>query len=511
MRKLLNSFTSRAFIIGILVLLQFVILLSLVLWLSRIAFEIYLFFVILSVLMVIYIINKKGSPSYAIAWVIIILVFPVFGGILYLLFGDKKVPKDLRRKSMEFESDNSPALKQDEKIMEKIFEENRDVYKQVNYVWKNAFFPIYKNTTTEYYPVGEKMYESLLRELQKAEQYIFIESFIIKTGVMWDGILEILEEKAKQGVDVRVMYDDYGCVIGIPKNYDRVMKKKGIQFQAFNPLRPALVVQMNNRNHRKMCIIDGIVGFMGGTNIADEYINVEERFGYWKDSAIMLKGEAVWSMTTMFIQFWDFITNTKEELEKFALSKTQVRAFKSDGYVQPFSDSPTDDEGVGETVHMNIITQAKDYVYITTPYLIPSYEMIKDLTISSKNGVDIRIIVPHIPDKWYVHMVTKSNYEELLKNNIRIYEYTPGFIHAKNFVSDDSVAVIGSTNIDYRSYYLHYECGVLLYKNKAVKNMKEDFLDTLAYCQEITLEEVRNTSLWRRVLQAILGLFSPLL
>ena len=511
MKRVLSFLTSRMFILGMLVLLQLIVLLSLVSWLSGIAFEVNLFFVMLSIIMVISIVYKKINPSYAIAWVIVILILPVFGGILYLLFGNKKVPKALQRRSVLFETDQSPALRQEEEILNQILSENREVSKQVNYIWKNSFYPIYSNTVTEYYSVGEKQFPALIRELKKAEKFIFIEYFIIREGVMWNSILEVLIEKANIGVDVRVMYDGAGCVSTLSKNYDNYLRSKGIHCQVFNPIRPQLVAQMNNRNHRKITIIDGVVGFMGGTNLADEYINVEEHFGYWKDSAIMLQGEAVWSLTTMFLQFWNFTANTKKDLSEYALTKKQIKTFKSDGFIQPFSDSPTDDEAVGETTHMNMINLARDYVYITTPYLIPSYEMIRALTISAKNGIDIRIIVPHIPDKWYVHMITKSNYEELLKSNVRIYEYTPGFIHSKNFVSDDSVAIIGSTNIDYRSYYLNYECGVFLYKNKAVMDMKNDFLETLQYCQEVTLDDVKKTRLWKRIVQALLGLFSPLL
>ena len=509
MRKILNFLLSRVVIIGLLVIAQLAFILLLVWQLSTYAFEINTFLVVLSIIIVIYIINKKGNPSFSIAWITVILVMPVFGGILYLLFGNKKVPKALQRSAIQFDEENKPILKQDESLMDRIYEKDKNIYKQFNYVVDNAYYPVFRNTETKYFATGEDKFDALITELRKAKKYIFMEYFIIREGVMWDTILDILVEKVKEGVEVRVMYDDAGCVSTLPPDYDKKLRSLGIQCKVFNPLRAQLVVQMNNRDHRKICVIDGLVGFSGGINLGDEYINVIDRFGHWKDAAVQLKGEAVWSLTVMFLQFWNFNLKVKDDISVYRAEGD--RKFKSDGFVQPFSDSPTDDEPVGETMHMNMINLAKDYVYIMTPYLVPSYEMIRALTISAKNGVDIRIILPHIPDKWYVHMVTKSNYEELIKNGVRIYEYTPGFIHSKMFVSDEELAICGSTNMDYRSYYLHYESGVLFYQSKSVMEMKYDFEKTLKECKEVTLQECRDTPIFTRILQAILSLFSPLL
>jgi cardiolipin synthase len=277
----------------------------------------------------------------------------------------------------------------------------------------------------------------------------------------------------------------------------------------FNPLKPRLAILMNNRDHRKILVIDGKVGFIGGINLADEYINVVERFGHWKDTAVMIKGEAVWSLTVMFLTFYNYLSKNNEDIMQY--KNTDVPEYITDGYVQPFSDSPTDEEQVGETVHMNIINLAKRYVYIMTPYLIIGYEMQKALITAAKNGIDVRLMVPHIPDKWYVHAITRSNYEQLIKGGVRIFEYKPGFMHAKSLVADDEAAIIGTTNMDFRSYYMHFECGILFIESKVIRDLKDDFIQTQKQCIEITMEDCLRVPTLKRWGRAILNLFSGLL
>ncbi len=507
MRSFLGILYNRLTLLAVLVLLQLIGLVLLIVKLSEYVVGIYFFLLFLSVVLVVYLSFLKRSPSYTTAWISIILIFPVIGGVFYLIFGNKKVPKALSRFSQVFKEEHPASLRQDEKVLDSLKETDQQLYKQANYLWQNSFYPLYQNTKVTYFPDGESKFLSLLSELRKAQEYIFLEYFIIEEGYMWNSILAILIEKAAANVDVRVIYDDVGCINKLPVGYDKYLNSLGIKCQIFNRLRPRLIIQMNNRDHRKIAIIDGKKAYFGGINLADEYINRIERFGYWKDTAVLVEGEAVKSAVLMFLQFWNFNLKTEEPIESY-YRNYQVKA---DGYVQLFSDSPTDDEEISETVHLNMINLAKNYVYIYTPYLIPSYEMIQALTIAAKNGIDVRIIVPHIPDKWYVHLVSQSNYRHLLKSGVKIYEYTPGFIHGKNIIADDEIAIVGSSNMDFRSYYLHFESGALLFKNQAILDIKADFLDSIEKSEEIFLANWDNYRWYKKVLMAVLSLFSYLM
>jgi cardiolipin synthase len=354
-------------------------------------------------------------------------------------------------------------------------------------------------------------FECLLEELKKAERYIFLEYFIIEQGTMWSAILDILIEKAQQGVDVRVIYDDVGCLLKLPYGYDRHLESLGIKCRVFNPFRPVLSVRLNNRDHRKIAVIDGHTAITGGINLADEYINEVARFGHWKDTSILIQGEAVWNLVVMFLTLWDWLCGIKEDYEEFKPLPEYAEQFTSDGYVQPFADSPLDDESVSQSVFLNMIGGAKRYVYINTPYLILDFEMTTALCLAAKRGVDVRIVTPRIGDRWFVHAVTRSNYEVLIEAGVRIYEYTPGFMHAKTFVVDDQFAVVGTINLDYRSLYLHFECGAWLFKTKSVLEIKEDYLQTLAVSQLITLEECHNVKWYKKLARSLLRLFAPLM
>ena len=327
---------------------------------------------------------------------------------------------------------------------------------------------------------------------------------------MWGSILEVLKRKASQGVTVRLIYDDMGCFFTLPKDYPAQLKKYGIQCAVFNPFRPVLTVKQNNRDHRKIAVIDGKVAFTGGINLADEYINAIEKHGHWKDAAVMLKGKAAWSFTLIFLQMWGMCTGTDEDYGAFYPWKNQGCPIAAKGFVQPYADSPTDTENVGEHVYLQILNNAKEYVYINTPYLIVDDSMLSALCLAAKSGVDVRIVTPHRWDKWAVHMTTRSYYRELIKAGVKVYEYTNGFIHSKTFVSDDRTATVGTTNLDFRSLYLHFECGALLYETDAVMEVKEDFLQTLDICQEVT-EKDYKANVVVRLFQDILRLFAPLM
>lgn len=472
-------------------------------------FDFYVISLVLSIIIVFIIINNKSNPSYKIAWIVPVMIFPVFGGLFYILYGGNKLSTREKLKMVIQNIEMSNYLKQNKEIIKKIESENIYAKGQSEYILNYAKCPIYDNTETTYFKIGEEKFDALLRELKKAEKFIFLEYFIIEEGKMFDSVFEILEQKVKQGVDVRLIYDDVGCLVTLPKNYHKILENKGIKCRVFNPIKPFFTRRLNNRDHRKIVVIDGDVGFTGGINLADEYINEYEKHGYWKDAGIMLKGDAVWNLTVMFLSMWDYISNKQEDYTKFKPNKKIYKS--SSGYVQPFDDSPLINEPIGETVYLNLINKAKDYVYINTPYLIIDNEMATALKIASKSGVKIKIVTPYIPDKKFVHAVTQSYYESFIKDGIEIYEFTPGFMHAKTFVVDDEYGVVGSINLDFRSLYLHYECGVWLYKTDSIASLKEDYLKTLKQCHKVTLEECKNTNAIRKILRLIIRMFAPLL
>ena len=511
LKKALAILHNKIFIVAVLILIQLAVFLSIIFELSEYFVWIYFLLIGLSIIISIYVINRNDNPTYKMTWVILIMAFPIFGGLIYLLFGGQKVPKELRIRDQAAFGQVKEIISQENEIIEGLRKEDATAYKQANYLWKHAGFPIYRHTETTFFPIGEDKFEVMVEELKKAEKFIFLEYFIIHPGIMWDTILDILIEKVKQGVEVRVLYDDAGCITTLIPDYYKVLQGLGIKAKVFNPIKPRLAMQMNNRDHRKILVIDGKVGMTGGINLADEYINKKERFGHWKDCAVMLKGEAVWNFTLMFLQFWNYDEMIKDDFLKFKPEASETCDYKDDGYVQPYSDSPTDDENVGEFTHMNMINAANEYVYATTPYLVIDNEMRTALTLAAKNGIDVRILVPHIPDKWYVFAVTRANYRELIKAGVRIYEYTPGFVHGKTFVADDKMAVVGTVNMDYRSYYLHYEDGVFFYQSKVVMDVKKDYLESLEKSQEITLEDCDHVKLPVRIMRSLLNLFAPMM
>lgn len=509
MKKLINILLSRLVIVGILIVLQVVWLLVAFFHLSNYSIFIRIFFTILSIMVALWIINKKDNPAYKLAWIVPILLMPLLGGLMYLAIGNKNPTRRMRRRLEHSKSRIWPLVHQDEAVIETLVSMNVNVAGQAKYL-RRCGFPIYKNSTAAYFPTGEDCYPVMLEELKKAKHYIFIEYFIVADGVMWQGILDILKEKVKEGLDVRFIYDDVGCVSLLPYHYYKEMEAAGIKCMAFNPFIPVFSLAMNNRDHRKILVIDGHTAFSGGINLADEYINKIVRFGYWKDTAIMLRGEAVWNFTAMFLQTWNAFYH-KTDVD-FSVYKPDFHIQKNytDGFIQPYGDSPLDDEVVGESTYLNIINQASRYVYIFTPYLIIDNEMMTALCLAAKRGVDIRIVTPGIPDKKMIFLLTQSYYEQLLENGVRIYEYTPGFIHAKCFVADDIIATVGTINLDFRSLYLHFECGVYMYRTKAVMDVKRDTLDTIEKSREIMLADTR-TGFFKGLFRAVLRVFAPLL
>jgi cardiolipin synthase len=509
-RKIEKVLFSRMVIIGALIVLQLAMLLLIVLRLSRWAAAIDTALLVLSAIMALVVINREDNPSYKLAWIIPILLFPLFGGLFYLLFGTGHLNREQCGRMRATCVRMQPMLEQGPGATELLRGLPPPLQRQSEYLLR-AGYPAYTHTRTDYHALGEEGYAAMLRALERAERYIFLEYFIVEEGVMWDGILEILERKAQQGVEVRMIYDGFGSLLTLPDNYFKTLCKKGIRCIEFNPLIPVLTMLMNNRDHRKIMVVDGVCGFMGGINIADEYINAKVRYGHWKDSVIELRGKAVWSLSVMFLNMWEGICGEAVELEDY-LPLPQELSEPDNGLVQPYADSPLDQELVGEMVYLNIINQASRYLYICTPYLIVDNETMTALLLAAKSGVDVRIITPHIADKRTVHLITRAHYTQLVRGGVKIYEYEPGFLHAKSFVADDEVATVGTINLDYRSFYLHFECGVWMSKTSAVSAIRDDFLKTLEQCIEIKLDSpLLQVGLWQRMLRAVLRLFSPLM
>ena len=509
-KKWFLELLGRRLIIVVLLLVQIAFIGYLIITGSRTFHIVNWILNLLSLAAALYIISKKEKGAYKLTWIILILVFPLFGGLWYLMNCFQTSTRKFSASIKKAEEKAAPLFFLPGDSIEEAETAMPQAATSISYLQKYAGFPIYDNTETCYYSPGEEFWRALLTELETAEHYIFLEYFIVEEGVMWNGVLDILKRKAAEGVTVRLIYDDLGCFFLLPKDYPKQLKKYGIECAVFNPFRPFLAGEQNNRDHRKIAVIDGKTAFTGGINLADEYINAVDKHGHWKDAGICLKGKAAWSFTLIFLETWAHCKKVSEDFHPFYPWPDGVPPIVSDGFVQPYADSPMDTENVGEHVYLQIIGHASRYVYIQTPYLIIDDSMVSALTLAAKSGVDVRIITPHRWDKRFVHMTTRSYYRELINAGIRIYEYSDGFIHSKTFVSDDRVATVGTTNLDFRSLYLHFECGVKLYGSRAVAEVREDFLATMKRSREITARDCRY-NLLIRLYQDILRLFAPLM
>lgn len=456
-------------------------------------------------------INAKSEFSAArLVWTIVILALPLFGIILYLMFGRTGITKRTKVYYEKVAGKYSPELKQEEHILQSLRKENIYIHNQEAYIRRSSGYPVYRNTQTIYYPQAEPALEALLKDMENAREFIFMEYFAVEDSEAFRRIEEVLLRKVSEGVEVRFIYDDFGSIGYVKPEFMRRLNQQGIQCRIFNPLVPFLYIFMNHRDHRKITVIDNRISFSGGFNLADEYFNITHPYGHWKDTGIRLEGDAVKSHTIMFLEMWNFIRDTDISCEKYLTGNTTFQSPQR-GYIQPYSDTPLDNVTLGENVYMNILKNASQYVYITTPYLIIDNEMQKELCMAAERGIDVRIITPGIPDKKLVFLLTQSYYAALIRSGVRIYEYTPGFIHAKGYLCDDQVAVVGTINMDYRSLYLHFECGVYLYDCDAIQDIKKDFTDTFPVCREIGLDYCRKRSVFIRSFQCILRLFAPLL
>lgn len=512
MHKLIKFLTSRLLWVIAIVLLQFI-------WIIYALFKIsgpyYAYVTVISsviaLVLTVLIVKQRSNSSYKLSWAIVVLGVPLIGPLLFLMFGGKTIARHFLNKFNKVEDQIKNIVVQDEEVLNDIGEKDPYVKNISSYLNECAHAPVYDGCETKYFPTGEEYFKQLCIELEKAEKFIFIEYFIINRGLMWDTVMEILERKARDGVEVRIMYDDMGCIFLLPFAYSKKLAEKGIQCRVFNKVYPVLSAIHNNRDHRKITVVDGKVGFTGGINMADEYINHIEKYGHWKDAGIMIKGEAVWNMTEMFLCTWNSIEFTDNSFEKYLVKRCDMPRNNSSGYVQPFGDMPFDAEQVAENVYLSIINSAKKYVYFYTPYLIIDDELMRAFLIAAKSGVDVRIMTPHIPDKRFIFMLTRSYYRQLIEAGVKVYEYLPGFLHSKCCVSDDTKAVIGSINLDFRSLYLHFECGTFVYDSTAVTELYSDYMETLKDAVEVDDEFIRKIPWYIKLLQAVLRLFAPLL
>ena len=510
MKRILKATTNRLIIVSLLILFQILWMTLVFLRLAAYSRGISIGLNILSLLVVIYIINRKDNPAVKLAWVFLILLFPMLGGILYLYTGNKQPFRRIRKKM-------GPALEESEKrmiidpdILEEIEKEDPAAASQIRYIQNESGFPACRDSSVDYYDSGETCFPVMLEDLARAEHYIFLEYFIIEEGKMWDKVLSILEEKARQGVDVRVLYDDLGSIGRIPWRYPDILEKKGIKCMPFNRYIPIFSVVFNTRDHRKLMVIDGKVAFTGGINMADEYINMKQRFGYWKDNGIRIQGRAVHNMTIMFLQMWNAFSKDKLSYDDFNFPETETLQSVDKGLVLPFSDDPLNREKIGEGMLLNMISTATRYIWFFTPYLIIDNELVTAMILAAKRGVDVRIITPGIPDKKIVYLVTQSYYSQLVEEGVKIYQFRPGFIHSKCAITDDRIATVGTMNLDFRSLYLHFENSVFLYENEGVVQIRDDMIRTMSQSSKVTADQCRRTFIIR-LLQSLLRIFSPML
>jgi len=511
MNRLLRKLTGRVGFTAILILMQLGVIFLTFIQFRQFHMTYSIGSTILSLFLVILILNNRVSPAYKMSWIVVVMLTPIFGGLFYFLFSSDQTRKKFIREMQPIKTQMSTFLEQNPDTLHRLKGIDRIAANQSKYLNDYAHCPVYENTDITYFSLGEQKFTQLLEELEQAKRFIFMEYFIISEGHMWGEILDILKRKAAEGLDVRLIYDDFGTMLQLPDGYDKKLEKFGIKAAVFNPFVPMLSIRMNNRDHRKIAVIDGHTAFNGGVNLADEYINRIDRFGHWKDTALMIKGEAVWSFTVMFLTMWNYLKNSEEDFSAFKPSAADIENIRNDGFVQPFTDSPLDSEFVGESVYLNLIWNAKEYIYITSPYLVLDSEMINALSLASKRGVDVRIITPKIGDKWYVHAMSRANYRYLIEDEVKLYEYTPGFIHSKMFVVDDQYGIVGTINLDYRSLYLHYECATWMYETLAVMEIKADIEKSMAISEEILLESYNQTPFKDKLLFLMLRILAPLM
>ena len=506
--KILQKIFSRTTFMALMAVLEVIIVWSLMKWFGEQAAWIEGVLHVLSVVIVLMIIKNSRHLSSDMMWIVGIMMFPIPGTALWLLLGANMLSSRTYKNLIVSTDKAKKYYHQDEEVLKELSDSDPEERGQFHYISKEAGFPFDRNTGFDYYGLGEAGWPVMLEEMRTAEKFIFLEYFIIEEGRMWNTMLDILEQKAQAGLDVRVMYDDLGSFMTLSAKYAETLEEKGIKCIPFNRINPIIGIIMNHRDHRKIMVIDGKTAFSGGVNLADEYINVKEKHGHWKDNIIRVTGEAVWSYTVMFLTHWNALRPTDDDFTKFR--RDPESAGEPDGFIAPYGETPLDTEITAQNIYMGILNQANDYCYIFTPYLIIDTEFINALILAAKHGVDVKLITPGIPDKKIVWQITRSYYRQLMGGGVKIYEYTPGFIHSKVFVSDDRIATVGTVNLDYRSLYLHFENGTYLVNSKKVLDVRDDILETLKSCHQMNPEELK-TNFFSELWLSLLRVFAPLM
>ena len=508
-KGLVHAIFSRMGLIILLLAIHIILLFCVFRWFESFLPHIYGGAVLFTVGMVLYLLNSRMDPTAKITWLIVIMLLPVFGALLYLYTQSDFGHRALKKRLNDLITRTEDSIPQNAAVAERLYQEEPGTAALAHYVHRTGCYPIYDRTAVTYFPLGENKWEEMLRQLERAEHFIFMEYFIVDEGLMWGEVLEILARKAKEGVDVRVLYDGTCEFSTLPHDYPTRLRELGIQCKVFSPIMPFLSTHYNYRDHRKILVIDGHTAFNGGVNLADEYINRIDRFGHWKDTAVMLQGEAVRSFTLMFLQMWN-ISEKQPEFDRFLAYPTYAPA-GARGYVMPYGDCPLDQDKVGEQVYMDLLNRAKRYVHIMTPYLILDGEMENALKYAAERGVDVRLILPGIPDKKVPYALAKTHYASLMDSGVKIYEYTPGFVHAKVFVCDDREAVVGTINLDYRSLYHHFECATYMCDVPCIAQIEEDYQKTQEKCRTVTTETLRQEPLLRKATGVVLKAIAPLM
>ena len=491
-KGLIHAIFSRFGLVLVLLVLQFGALFSLMRWFSNLLPHYLGGTLLVTAAMMVYLLNQDMNNSVRIPWLVVTALAPVLGVLLFCYTKEDVGHRMLKKRLLELEGQTRGQLAQDKKASTALDADCPGAASLAQYLrGRGGGFPVYENTQVTYFPSGEAKFAALLPQLESATQYIFLEYFIIDEGLMWGRILEILARKAAQGVDVRVMYDGTCEFSTLPRDYPSRLEALGIQCKVFSPVTPFVSTHYNYRDHRKILVIDGQVSFTGGVNLADEYINHIEKYGRWKDSALMLEGEGVRSMTALFLQMWSILC--QPEFEQF-LSDPIPAAANAKGFVVPYGDCPLDGERVGEMVYMDMLNRARKYVHIITPYLILDGELETALRFAAERGVDVHLILPGKPDKWFVYALAKTHYKALISSGVKISEWQPGFTHAKIVIADGVEAVAGTINLDYRSLYHHFENAVWMRGTDCIANMEADFQDTLTRCRRV---EQTKESIWQ--------------
>ena len=509
-KGLVHAIFSRFGLVLVLLLLQFGALFSLLRWFGQLLPHYLGGTALVTAAMVIYLLNIDMDNSVRITWLVVIAVLPVLGVPLFWYTKADIGHNALKKRLMDLESQTRAQLPQPEGVEQRLEADSPGAASLARYLrGRGGGFPVYGNTAVTYFNGGEAKFAELLRQLETAEHYIFLEYFIIDEGLMWGRILEVLARKAASGVDVRVMYDGTCEFSTLPRDYPKRLEALGIRCKVFAPVTPFVSTHYNYRDHRKILVIDGRVGFTGGVNLADEYINHVEKYGRWKDAAVMLEGEGVRSMTALFLQMWSVLQ--EPEFEQFL--RPEVPAARAEGFVVPYGDCPLDGERVGEMVYIDLLNRARKYVHIITPYLILDGELETALRFAAERGVDVHLILPGVPDKRFAYALAKTHYKALLSSGVKISEWTPGFTHAKLVVMDGVEAVVGTINLDYRSLYHHFENAVWMRRVGSIRDMETDFQDTLARCStvEATLQSVWQGKKLLRLMGLLLKVIAPLM